>query len=112
MERGRKALNVEIGRRLKEIRDNLGYTQFQFAEILGVGEEHYRKIELGSTGLTVDKVWLLHDQLKIDATYLISGEKMEVADIDYLLINCTKIERDVIVHRMFQYIEKVIREEK
>lgn len=112
MERDKKVLNIEIGRRLKEVRDNLGYTQSQFAEILGVGEEHYRKIELGSSGLTVDKVWLLHDKLKIDATYLIVGEKKEHADIDYLLTNCTKLERDAILHRMFEYTESVIRGEQ
>lgn len=112
MERGKKELNVEIGRRLREVRDSLGYTQSKFAEILGVGEEHYRKIELGSSGLTVDKVWLLHDQLNIDATYLIAGEKKETADIDYILTNCTRAERDQILHRMFEYTERIIRGEK
>lgn len=112
MERAKKGLNVEIGKRLKEVRDNLGYTQSQFAEILGVGEEHYRKIELGSTGLTIDKLWILHKQLNIDATYLVAGEKRENADIDYLLTNCTKVERDAILHRMFEYTESVIRGEK
>ncbi len=43
MDRNKKGLNVEIGKRLREVRDNLGYTQFQFAEILGVGEEQLSK---------------------------------------------------------------------
>lgn len=111
MERAKKELNVQIGKRLREVRDNLGYTQSQFAEILGVGEEHYRKIELGSTALTIDKVWILHDRFKIDSTYLIVGEKKKNADIDYLLANCTRQERDMILHRMFEYTEKVIRGE-
>lgn len=108
MERAKKELNVEIGRRLREVRDNLGYTQSKFAEILGVGEEHYRKIELGSSGLTIEKVWLLHEQLNIDATYLIAGEKKENADIDYILTNCTDVERDKILHRMFEYVEQMM----
>ena len=45
MERVKKELNVQVGRRLREIRENMGYTQFRFAEILGVVEEHYRKID-------------------------------------------------------------------
>lgn len=111
MERDKKELNVEIGKRLREVRDNLGYTQSKFAEILGVGEEHYRKIELGSSGLTVEKVWLLHDQLKIDATYLIAGEKKN-ADIDYLLTNCDSVERNKILHRMFEYTEQMLYKEQ
>lgn len=111
MERAKKELNVQIGKRLREVRNNLGYTQSQFAEILGVGEEHYRKIELGSTALTIDKVWALHERFRIDATYLIAGEKRESTDIEYLLTNCTKVERDVILHRLFEYTEKVIRGE-
>ena len=82
MERVKKELNVEIGRRLREIRENMGYTQFRFAEILGVVEEHYRKIELGSSGLTLEKVLILYERLNIDATYLIVGKRKDKFDLD------------------------------
>ena len=111
MDRNKKGLNVEIGKRLREVRDNLGYTQFQFAEILGVGEEHYRKIELGASGLTVQKIRRLYDHLNIDATYLIAGEKKEGSDIDYFLTNCTNVERREIMHRMFEYMERILNKE-
>lgn len=104
MDRIKKKLNVEIGKRLREVRDNLGYTQSQFAEILGVGEEHYRKIELGSTGLTVEKVKVLYDRLNIDATYLIAGDKKELLDIDLVITNCSRREREKIIHRMAEYM--------
>lgn len=112
MEQGKRELNVEIGKRLKELRESRKCTQSVFAEALGVGEEHYRKIELGSSSLTIDKVWLLNKKFKIDATYLIVGERQDQTDIDYLLTNCTKMERDMILHRLFEYTERMIREEK
>ena len=79
MERVKKELNVEIGRRLREIRENMGYTQFRFAEILGVVEEHYRKIELGSK-----------------------------FDLDDILTNCSKVEKRKILHRLLEYMDQMV----
>ncbi len=108
MERVKKELNVQVGRRLREIRENMGYTQFRFAEILGVVEEHYRKIELGSSGLTLEKVLILYERLNIDSTYLIVGERKETFDLDYILTNCSKVEKRRILHRMLEYVYQMV----
>lgn len=50
MGREKKDINIQVGARLKRIRENAGYSQAQFAEMLGIGDEHYRKLENGSTG--------------------------------------------------------------
>ena len=108
MERVKKELNVEIGRRLREIRENMGYTQFRFAEILGVVEEHYRKIELGSSGLTLEKVLILYERLNIDATYLIVGKRKDKFDLDDILTNCSKVEKRKILHRLLEYMDQMV----
>ena len=68
-------INVQIGKRLQEIRENLGYTQENFAEILDVDTAHYRKLERGRHSLSSDKMLVLYKKYKIDPTYLITGDK-------------------------------------
>ena len=56
MDNQRKEANIQIGKRLREARNNLGRTQAEIAILLGVSEEHYRKYESGATGLSADKL--------------------------------------------------------
>lgn len=55
MSREKKRSNVEIGMRLKAIRENLGKSQSEMAEILDVSDDHYRKMESGNSGLTIER---------------------------------------------------------
>lgn len=41
MEESRKNINIQIGKRLRDTRNNLRRTQAEFAYSLGVSEEHY-----------------------------------------------------------------------
>ena len=59
----KKNCNVEIGKRLKQIRENMNYSQAGFAEILDVSDDHYRRLESGASGLTVEKLQLLFEKL-------------------------------------------------
>ena len=52
----RKEANIQVGKRLREARNSLGRTQAEIAVSLGVSEEHYRKYESGTTGLSADKL--------------------------------------------------------
>ena len=57
----RKEANIQVGKRLREARNNLGRTQAEIAVSLGVSEEHYRKYESGATGLSADKLLICND---------------------------------------------------
>ena len=39
-----KLINVQIGKRLQTVRENMGYTQEAFAEVLSVDAGHYQKL--------------------------------------------------------------------
>lgn len=104
MGRTKKNSNVEIGGRLRVIRENLGKSQAEFAEILDISDEHYRKLESGNTGLTIEKVRILYERLNIDPTYLLVGRKMEEFDLDKYLVNCSKEQRDRLLRRCLEYI--------
>lgn len=109
MEQERKDANVQIGKRLKEARNNLGYKQSEFAVNLKVTEEHYRKFESGSTGLSADKILLLYKEYGIDPTYLITGEHIQEFDVESYVANCSKEQRDRFVERVLAYMEKLLK---
>lgn len=106
MRAGKKDLNIQIGKRLQDARENSGYTQEVFAEALDVSVEHYRKLESGAYGLQLEKLVILHDKYKIDPTSLITGEKNHGFDLETFLANCSREERNAFIARMLSYMEK------
>ena len=82
----RKELNILIGKRLKNVRENNGYTQEKFAEVFDVGVEHYRKLESGVYGLQLEKMLIVYRVFKIDPTYLITGEKIRILTLKCFLL--------------------------
>lgn len=65
MEEYRKNVNIQIGKRLKEARENLGRTQAEIAVSFGISDEYYRKYESGATGLSADKLLILYKEYGI-----------------------------------------------
>ena len=76
----KKAINIEIGQNLKHIRETMGLTQDQFAELLGFGDKHISKIERGNVGLSLDSLKHICSTLSITSDYLIFGERSTVDD--------------------------------
>ena len=56
MDTGRKDANIQIGKRLREARLNMNLEKSEIADVLGVTVEHYRKLEAGITGISVDGI--------------------------------------------------------
>lgn len=108
MSRAKKNDNIEISMRLRAIRVSMGKSQAELAEILEVSDDHYRKLENGSSGLTIDKVRILYEKLRVDPTYLITGKRMEDFDMDTYLTNCSKDQRDEFFRRCLAYINSRI----
>ena len=77
---------------------------------IGVTVEHYRKLEAGITGISVDKVLTLYHKYGIDPTYLITGESsMKDFNLDYYVANSTKEQRNEFFDRVLAYLSKLIR---
>lgn len=109
MEENRKDTNIQIGKRLREARKNLGRKQAEFAYSLGISEEHYRKYESGATGLSADKLLILYKEYGIDPTYLITGECMKDFDVDYYIANCNKEQKDEFLDRILAYMSRIVK---
>lgn len=108
MRADKKDINEAIGRRLQNARENTGCTQEQFAELLEVGVEHYRKIEKGVYGLQPEKMLILYEKYKVDCTYLITGEMKQELDVELYLTNCSRQERNLLLERMLAYMKKLM----
>lgn len=104
----KKEINIQIGKRLQIARENIGYTQEDFAEALGVSVEHYRKLESGAYGLQPEKMQILYEKYKIDLTGLITGEKRGPFDLELFLANCSRKERDEFIGRTLAYMKKLM----
>lgn len=111
MAEDRKSLNIQIGNRLREARKNLNIDKAEIAQALDVGEEHYRKLEAGSTGLSVDKMLILYEKYGIDPTYLITGKRGGSIEfnLDYYVANSSKEQRDQFFERVLAYVARLIR---
>ena len=56
----KKAINIEIGARVKRAREAAGLTQEAFAELIDLGDKHISAIECGVVGVslpTLIRIW-------------------------------------------------------
>ena len=73
--------NNEVIKRLKAIRTGNGYTQSQFAEILDMSYDGYKKMERGDVRIPIDKLVLIEERLNVPAEYIIFGKKDEFDEL-------------------------------
>ena len=57
--------NMDVSKRLFELRDRIGFTQNGLAEKAGVSQTHLRRVELGQADITVGHLQLLCDAMDI-----------------------------------------------
>lgn len=64
-------LKDEIANRLKNIRENMGYTQDSIAAYLGVTPQKISSFETGRTRIDVETLSVLCELYKVDANYIL-----------------------------------------
>ncbi len=102
---------IEIGRKLKELREKRGLTQQQFAEELYWETSSYQKIESGKPLMTLDKAVQLHRNYNVDLNYFAADDSYD--DTDTLLqvfINSPKEVRTRMMIRMAEYFIQGLKE--
>ena len=68
----KKELNKIIGKNIQKARQERGFTQETFAELMDVSWSYVSKIEAGYLNLSVDKILDIANFLKIDVQILLS----------------------------------------
>lgn len=77
-----------LGKRFREIRKNLGYTQEQFAEIAGIEPQSISKIESGKNFPLLSNLEKIADRLGIDLSeFFIYSHKNEPSVLKKILIS-------------------------
>lgn len=89
----KREINCIVGQRLRQIRHEMDLTQEAIAEVLNITLAFYGRIERGENGLTLEKVIRLQEELQIDPTYLLTGEKREEIKLDIVMKQCPEEKR-------------------
>ena len=64
-----------FGRRLKELRRREHKTQKDMAELLGITDRHYQKIEYGQINVSATTLMTLADYFHVTTDYLLGREE-------------------------------------
>lgn len=72
----------ESGKRIKELRKGMGFTQEQLAEKVGLSTVMVSSIERGVTGTSIDTMGMIAVVLKASVDYIAFGKKTLVIEGD------------------------------
>ena len=70
----KKQINIDIGARVKQAREEAGLTQDTFAEMIGLGVKHISAIECGAVGLSLTSLQTICNALAISSDALLFGD--------------------------------------
>lgn len=85
MKNEQKELKIDIGKRLREFRENNMLSQEDVADKIGVSTSQYQRYERGTSTIPPDKLVSLYYLLNLDLKYLYIGEySLEQTEMDDL----------------------------
>ena len=102
--------NKDIKKRIRELRESLGYTQEEVANSLKMSQNSYRQLESGKTLLISKRLDSLAHILKTSVTELLMGVKPETA-VEERLILMKKLHKEQIEQIESDYKIKSIEQE-
>jgi len=82
--------NIQIGQRIRKIRENLGYTRELFAELLDISESTLSNIELGRTYVSQNVLLNLYNKFGISSDDVLHGttkSNTSQSRINYIVSN-------------------------
>lgn len=68
-------LRIEMGKRMKEQRRLLHFTQEYMAEKLNISLKHYGSVERGVAGLSLENLVEVSEIIGVSLDYLVKGDK-------------------------------------
>ena len=74
---------MNVGERIKELRERSGFTQNRLAEWAGVSQTHLRRVELGQQDITIGQLRLVCDGLGITLSefFNVNEEEENLTDV-------------------------------
>ena len=92
----------KIPKRLEEYRRKLSYTQEQMGELMGVGQDHYQRVEQGAVIISYHSLQQIEEHGG-DIYYLITGKQQNSGYMNMLLEECENSEMERMLLRMYLF---------
>lgn len=87
---------MDVGNRIKQLREQNKYSQNYLADIAGISQTHLRRVELGTADITVGHLQLVCDALGISLKdfFSVPGEQ---EDLSTAISNLTLKQRNLLL---------------
>ena len=95
--------NLQIGNRIREIRESIGYTQTNMADELEISLSAYKKIESGIMTVTVQILKIFKEKYCISSDFILFGKVGSINNIDMVIQDMTDEEREDIYNELLDY---------
>ena len=111
----RNPFDVEVGERLKAVRDNSRLPQSEFAQRLGLAPRTYQNYEIGERTISAEAIKALYEMFSVDPVWLLSGPGNDPRSIktptkpDLLAEIIIKVEQHLAKNRLKLPLEKKAR---
>ena len=104
----------QVGKSLMKYRKRLGMTQEDAAEKMGVSQNFYARIEVGSSGMSIETLYQLCDAFHITPNDILlpeteasEGSDLTVKAICDILRNCTDKQRTAALDILKAYFRSI-----
>lgn len=87
---------MEVGERIRELRERSKFTQNKLAEWAGVSQTHLRRVELGQQDITVGHLQLICDALGISLKDFFNTND-DTEDISVAVSNLTPKQKNLLI---------------
>lgn len=111
----RNPFDVEVGERLKVVREKARLLQPEFAQRLGLAPRTYQNYEIGERTISAEAIKALYEMFSVDPVWLLSGPGTDPRSIktptkpDLLAEIIIKVEQHLAKHRLKLPLEKKAR---
>lgn len=90
-----------VWKKARVIRHQLSLTQEQFAEILDISTQLYKKMESGENNITLNTLNKMKNKLNFSADYLLFGEKETLIEIWDKALTLESMDKQILLFKLF-----------
>lgn len=80
----KKDLNIQIGESIKAVREQIGFTQERFAELINVSAQYISDVERGNVGISVATLRKIKEVTAISSDSILMG-KCDYNDVTLII---------------------------
>ena len=88
---------MDVGERIRLLREKAGYSQNELAGLADVSQTHLRRVELGQAGITVDKLQQVCDILGLSLTDFFDYSTLERDELAEATANLSPKQKQLLI---------------